>query len=99
MDDPCNGAPMFARGIAGPLGKLDRDLKTKVDEHTEEQFRRHCAMLGLDPSTVLRDCVYAMVYQKTYSEMVAERLLHDSKRTQALVALTGPFRGPEIPSE
>ena len=36
--------PAFARGIAGPLGKLTEDLKTKVDEvrfsaHRGRRFR------------------------------------------------------------
>ena len=88
--------PAFARGIAGPLGKLEHDLKTKVDEHTDAQFRRHCALIGMDPSAVLRDCVYAMVYQKTYSQMIAEKAVHDSKRIEALSALTGLFQAPEF---
>lgn len=32
--------PAFARGIAGPLGKLTEDLKTKVDETTDQVFRQ-----------------------------------------------------------
>lgn len=88
--------PMYARGIAGPLGKLECDLKTKVDEHTYAQFRRHCAMLGLDASTVLRDCVYALVYQRTYSQMVADKLIHEADRIGALTKLIGPFQSPDV---
>ena len=36
------GGPMFARGFAGPLGKLDIPLRTKVDEATAGLFLRHC---------------------------------------------------------
>ncbi len=88
--------PMFARGVVGPLGKLDCDLKTKVDEHTDALFRSHCAMAKSDPSAVLRDCVYALVHKRTYSQMVVEKLIHDAKRTDALQALTGLFQGPEF---
>lgn len=94
-DDYAPAAPAFARGIAGPLGKLDKDLKTKVDEHTEELFRRQCAMNGSDTSSVLRDCVYALVYQRTYTQMVADKASHEAKRIEALKMLTGPFGGPE----
>lgn len=64
--------PLYARGVAGPLGKLVCDLKTKVDEHTDNLFRSHCAMVDSDSSAVLRDCVYALVHKRTYSQMVAE---------------------------
>lgn len=87
--------PAFARGIAGPLGKLEHDLKTKVDEHTHRLFLQHCAMRGSDPSTVLRDCAYALVHGKTYGQMVVEKLSHDADRTEALVKLISPFQGPE----
>lgn len=87
--------PAFARGIAGPLGKLEHDLKTKVDEHTHRLFLQHCAMRGSDPSTVLRDCAYALVHGKTYGQMVVDKLKHDAERTEAMVKLIGAFQGPE----
>ncbi len=90
--------PMFARGIAGPLGKLTQDMKTKVDEHTEYLFRRDCALSGTDVATEIRDFIYMRCYGKTYREMVAEKLLHEIDRTDALHALKGPFEGPEFQS-
>lgn len=85
----------FARGIAGPLGKLTEDLKTKVDEATDKVFRRHCALSGTDPSTMLRDFVYLTSYGKTWRQMVAEKLMHDGERIGAMRKLAGPFEGPE----
>ena len=88
--------PAFARGIAGPLGKLTEDLKTKVDEATDKVFRQHCALSGTDASTLLRDFVYLTCYGKTWRAMAAEKLLHEEERIGALRKLTGPFEGPEF---
>jgi len=88
--------PAFARGIAGPLGKLTEDLKTKVDESTDKVFRQHCALSGTDPSTLLRDFVYLTCYGKTWRAMAAEKLIHDEERIGALRKLAGPFEGPEF---
>jgi len=89
-------APVFARGIAGPLGKLDYQLKTKVDEHTHTLFLQQCALQRTDSSNQIRNCVYALVHGKSYDQMVVERLSHDAKRTDALAKLIGPFGGPEF---
>lgn len=88
--------PAFARGIAGPLGKLTEDLKTKVDQTTDEVFRRHCALSNTDTATLLRDFIYLTCYGKTWRQMVAEKLIHDGERTDAMRKLTGPFEGPEF---
>ncbi len=93
LDD---STPAFSRGIAGPLGKLDTSLRTKVDETTADQFLHHCAHQGTDTSTLLRDCVYALVYGRTYRQMVVERINHDAKRTEALAKLIAPFGSPEF---
>lgn len=89
-------SPMFARGIAGPLGKLDIPLRTKVDEATADLFLRHCGQQATDTSMVLRDCVYALVYGKTYRQMLVEKVNHDAQRTEALAKLIGPFGSPEF---
>lgn len=94
LDDGDN-MPMFARGIAGPLGKLDTPLKTKIDAHTAELFLQHCALRGTDTSAELRDCTYALVHGKTYKQMVMEKVIHDAKRTETMLKLIGPFGGPE----
>lgn len=86
---------MFARGIVGPLGKLDRPLSTKVDEITDARFRRECAINGTDPAGMLRDFVYRVVHGKTYRQMVAEKLIHEDERIGATAALIGAFGKPE----
>jgi len=88
--------PVFARGVAGPLGKLDMDLKTKVDEGTYDLFCRQCRIEGVDVSGVLRDFVYAYVYQKTYGQMVAEKMSHDAHRIDAIKRLIGHVHAPEF---
>ena len=95
MADPTqdpNELPAFARGIAGPLGKLTCDAKTKIDEVTHELWLQHCAQRGQDTAGVLRDCIYALVHGKTY---MVEKINHDDKRIDALAQLIGPFWGPE----
>lgn len=88
--------PMFSRGIAGPLGKLEHVLKTKVDEHTHTLFLQQCGMQRTDASSQIRNCVYALVHGKSYDQMVVEKINHDTQRTEALVKLIGPFGGPEL---
>lgn len=85
--------PMFARGIAGPLGKLDTPAKTKVDAYTHELFLQYCALNGTDTSAELRDFIYLRVHGKTYRQMVMEKLNHDANRMETLRKLIGPFRG------
>ena len=89
-------APMFARGIAGPLGKLTCDAKTKIDEVTYDLWLQHCSARGLDTAGVLRDCIYALVHGKTYRQMVLEKINHDAKRIDAMTQLIGPFGAPEL---
>ncbi|XGB20934.1 hypothetical protein KV708_09480 [Comamonas thiooxydans] len=86
---------MFARGIAGPLGKLTCDAKTKIDELTHDLWLQHCSQRGQDTAGVLRDCIYVLVHGKSYRQMVVEKINHDDKRIDALAKLIGPFRAPE----
>lgn len=86
---------MFARGIAGPFGKLICAVKTKIDEVTYGLFLQQCVMRGTDASSTLRDCVYALVHGKTYQQMVMEKINHDAQRTEAVTKLIGPFGAPE----
>lgn len=79
--------PMFARGIAGPLGKLTCDAKTKIDEATHELWLQHCAQRGQDTSSVLRDCIYALVHGKTYRQMVMEKAQLESTQIHAATQL------------
>ena len=88
-------APLFARCIAGPLGKLTCDAKTKIDELTHELWLQHCSQRGQDTAGVLRDCIYVLVHGKSYRQMVVEKINHDDKRIEALAQLIGPFGAPE----
>ena len=88
--------PMFARGIVGPLGKVDRELKTKVDEVTYHRFRRSCVLLQTDSSARLRDAVYALEWGKSYRQMVMEKVRHEDEHTDGLLALVGHIRAPEF---
>lgn len=92
--DVCD-PPMFARGIAGPLGKLDLDAKTKLDENTHRLYLQLCAMCQTDVSNDLRDYIYLRVYGKTFRQMALEKSNHDADRTKALAQLIGSFQGPE----
>lgn len=94
-DNDVEDGPAFARGLAGPLGKLNCDAKTKVDEVTHELWLQHCAAVGMDTASVLRDCIYALVHGKTYRQMVVEKINHDAKRIDAMARLIGPFEVPE----
>ena len=89
--------PMFARGIAGPLGKLICAVKTKIDDVTYDLWLQYCAARGLDTACVLRDCIYALVHGKTYRQMVMEKMNHEANRIDAMARLIGPFGGPEFP--
>lgn len=90
-----DSTPMFARGIAGPLGKLETCAKTKIDEQTHELWLQQCAMNGTDTSCALRDFIYASVYGKTYRQMVMEKVNHDAKRIETLSRVIGSFGAPE----
>ena len=91
-----DGEPAFARGIAGPLGKLDCELKTKVDEHTYALFMQHCARCGTKTADILRDFIYYCAHEKTYTQMVADQRVHEAKRIEAMRSLIGPFKAPEF---
>ena len=95
MTDQNNDTPLFARGIAGPLGKLTEDAKTKIDLITQELWLRHCASIRSDTATLLRDFMYVTVYKKTYRQLVLEKSVHEAKSIEALAKLIGSFEGPE----
>lgn len=95
LDAKDSGLPSFSRGIAGPLGKLTREIKARIDEHTHTLFLQQCSMRGTDASSAVRDCVYALVHGKTYQQMVVEKVNHDAQRIDVLAKLIGPFRATE----
>lgn len=89
--------PMFSRGRPlGPNGVMNTQLKTWVDDVTGDLLRRQLRITHQDVSGYLRDCAYARVYKKTYSMMVAERVMHEANAMAALSDLTGPFQGLEF---
>lgn len=91
-----NFTPMFARGIAGPFGKLDTPIKTWIDSHTDALFRNIAAARQQDVSSAQRDCIYAVVHKKTYTLMVAERALHDANAMDIREQMAVPFAGREF---
>lgn len=88
--------PMFARGIGGPLGKLDWDAKTKIDEITHGLWLQLCASRRTVPAEMLRDCIYLLVHGKSYRQMVLEKVNHDANCIDGLARLIGPFGAPEF---
>ena len=88
--------PMFARGIAGPFGKLDTPAKTWIDSRTDELFRQKAAARRQDVSGAQRDCIYAWVHGKTYTVMVAEKTLHDANAMDIREQMAVPFEGSEF---
>lgn len=88
--------PMFARGIAGPFGKLDTPAKTWIDSRTDELFRQKAAARRQDVSSAQRDCIYAWVHGKTYTVMVAEKALHDANAMDIRAQMAVPFEGREF---
>ena len=91
-----NDTPAFARGISGPLGKLEQEAKTKLDEHTHRLYLQLCSMCQTDPSSDLRDYIYLRVYGKTFRQMALEKSNPDADRIRALAALIGSFEAPEL---
>lgn len=87
--------PMFARGVAGPLGKLVCEAKTKVDPITEELWLQHCAQVRSDTATLLRDFIYATVHKRTYRQLVMDKINHEAKSIDALAQLIGSIEAPE----
>ena len=88
--------PMFARGIAGPFGKLDYPIKTWIDTHTAELFRQMAAARKQDSSAALRDCVYVWAHSKTYTLMVAEKAFHEANAMDIREQMAVPFAGREF---
>ena len=94
--DVVDHTPMFARGIAGPFGKLDFPIKTWIDTHTAELFRQKAAARKQDSSAALRDCVYSWAHRKTYTLMVAEKAFHEANAMDIREEMAVPFAGREF---
>ncbi|WP_407715764.1 hypothetical protein ACJJWD_09420 [Comamonas testosteroni] len=94
--DVVDHTPMFARGIAGPFGKLDFPIKTWIDTHTAELFRQMAAARKQDGSAALRDCVYAWTHKKTYTLMVTEKAFHEANAMDIREQMAVPFEGREF---
>lgn len=63
----------FARtGVISPTGPLTEPLKTFVDFETAEAFRRLANEAGMDVSSALRDWVFKLVHQRTFTELVSD---------------------------
>lgn len=86
---------LFSRGATGPFGKLDHEVKTKIDEYTFNLFLTDCRMRGTLPAEMVRDCIYAMVHKKTFDEVRREKAAMDEKHIQTVLSVLGPFQAPK----
>lgn len=86
---------MFSRGMGSPFGKLVCVVKSKLDEPTFDLFLKLCTEHRTDVASILRDCVYTLVYGKTCEQMLVDRIKHGSQPTESLARSKGPFGGPE----
>ena len=93
-EQPADASVPFSRS-ASPLGKLEAELKTKVDETTFELYRKQCAAQQTSAANDMRNCVYLRVYGKSYDQMVLEKMNHEAERSRALQSLIGHFGAPE----
>ena len=63
----------FSRtGAVSPMGTLIDELKTKVDPDTAAMFRKLVHEAGMDTAGALRDWVYKVVHDKTFTEIQIE---------------------------
>lgn len=65
-------APMYARGMSGPLGKFSAEVKTLLDPPTFELWQGLCSEAGITSSELLREFLYLLLHGKTPGEMSAE---------------------------
>jgi len=86
-----NGQLKFARSAIGPLGHLEHEASTMLDTPTHELFLKYCSRNGFRRADVLRDCIYVLMYGKSFGQMVAERFEHEADRMKALSVLKAPF--------
>lgn len=81
----------FARnGTVAPMGSLIDELKTKVDPDTAAAFRKRVHAAGMDTASALRDFVYKLVHEKTYTEICFDAM---QVKRDALFG-TGPNGAP-----
>lgn len=66
------GAPMQARGMSGPYGKFEHEVKTGLDQHTYDKWLRLAASKDVTSSELLRDLVYLVVHRMTPAELTAQ---------------------------
>lgn len=65
----------FSRSaVASPFGKLDRELKTHLDEHTYLRLLELCASVNVLPGVFVRELVYRRVHGQTLTQLAAERM-------------------------
>jgi hypothetical protein len=61
-----------ARGMSGPFGKFDCEIKTHVDEKTHALWLRLCNAKCVTSGELLRDVLYLLVHDKTPAELVGD---------------------------
>lgn len=62
----------FARGMAGPYGKFDHEIKFHVDEPTFDLWLRLCASKDVTSSEMGRELVYLVTRGRTPAEIVGD---------------------------
>lgn len=63
----------FSRTVeTGPLGKLDQERKTHLDEATNNKFLQISARLDMTPSQLQREVLYLVVHGVTFTEFCAK---------------------------
>lgn len=78
----------FSRvAMCHPMGKLLDELKTKADPETALAFRRIAHDMGTDTAGLLRDFVYNVVHEKTFTDMQIDA----AKVKRAQLFNTGSF--------
>lgn len=63
---------LLARGMSGPHGKFDREIKFHVDELTFDKWLRVCASKDVTSSELGRDMVYLVAWGRTPAEIVGD---------------------------
>jgi len=71
----------FSRtGNTGPLGKLDRERKTHLDEETDNKLLQLAARMDMTPGELLREWTCLMVHGLTFTEMLAKHRREQMQR-------------------
>lgn len=96
---PDDEAASFARGVVGPFGKFDREVKTYLDDHTFGLLLRWAGECHVDKSELLRELLYMALHGQGVHDMVAKvnRAHMEAQGLNAALLRNGVFRGEARP--